>query len=104
MKVLGRIKIRIFKRNKIRIVLAYSNYIKVFRLHNSSCFGFVYFYFMCVVLGPCVSVHYMGATACRGQRALDPLELEVQAVVSSPKLLLGIEPESSARPASGLHP
>ena len=46
-----------------------------------------------------ISVYYL--CACCQKRALDPLELEVQAVVSC-QWVLGIEPWSSGRAASVL--
>lgn len=100
---------RIFKGNKISIALACSNFIKLFQrtwLHSTTLPPLVLFIFISCVccFALFIFVHYMCAAACRGQRALGPLALEVQAFMSSPVLLLGIEPESSARPASGLHP
>lgn len=79
---------RIFKGNKVSVVLACSNFITLSTdlapLHSSSSFGFVHLYCVCVCyFALFIFVHYMCAVACRGQRALGPLALEVQAVVSS---------------------
>lgn len=62
------------------------------------CVVFMYVY-VCVCHLVCV--YHMHAGGCKSQkRTLDPLELELQEVVSHPMWVLGIQPGSTIRAAN----